>query len=366
MATKLYNSHLKTILEDCNEYFIIDTYVSLVSLCSEVNGKYLIQTYSDSKADLISLVRKSINATYKTIYNCIHKLINLNILEYNISLQCWNIVNMEMMHVSKDSSTSLDKLEATGYTQIRSFFLTPEFSTMKAREKRLLIYMAQLSDSKASKFHSGFSMNLLKYNSPWLKILRTKNKYYAKYTIEKMLKNYNHIFSDFSEKEREDDLAPLKNKRFKFFFNCEKIKNGDNEDQTISLVKNTFKNEYNLIKEKLSFFNLTLTNKKIMHLIRSISTLNEWSLKERVVQLVLNKYIAIQHHKSREDIKSLPAYAAAVVRSVVIEYNNFKEHIKEKDKISNYEVGEYYLDYVYNNKTELTFKEIDSSLYLLK
>ena len=33
----------------------------------------------------------------------------------------------------------------------------------------------------------------------------------------------------------------------------------------------------------------------------------------------------IQIHHSRENIKSLPAYAAAVVKAVVNEYNSFKE-----------------------------------------
>lgn len=365
MATKLYNSHLKTLIDDCNEYFILDTYISLVSISSEVKGKYLIQTYSDAKADLIALVRKSVNATYKTIHNCIKKLMSIDILAFDYTLQCWTIVDMEKMHTAKDTLSSDEKLEASGYTQIRSFFLTEDFSLMKAREKRLMLFMAQLRDSKAAKFHDGFSMNLLKANSPWLKILRTKNKYYAKYTIEKMLVKYKDIFDDYSEREREDDLSPNKNKRFKFFFSCDAIKFGDNEDDTISLVKTTFNKEYQLIKDKLSFFKITLTNKKIMHLVRAISTLSQWSLKERVVQLILNKYIAIQHHKSREDIKSLPAYAAAVVRSVVLEFNDFKEKIKEKETIASYQLGEYYLDYVYNNPGDFTSKEIEYSLSLL-
>jgi len=49
MATKLYNSHLSTLLFQCNEYYILDTYISLVHTSSEVNSRYLIQTYSDSR-----------------------------------------------------------------------------------------------------------------------------------------------------------------------------------------------------------------------------------------------------------------------------------------------------------------------------
>ena len=47
MATKMYNSHLSTILYSCNEYYILDTYMALVHISSEVNSKYIIQNYSD-------------------------------------------------------------------------------------------------------------------------------------------------------------------------------------------------------------------------------------------------------------------------------------------------------------------------------
>ncbi|MPQ45341.1 hypothetical protein GBZ86_16655, partial [Clostridium tarantellae] len=68
MATKLYNSHLNDIIFNCNEYYIIDTYIALVHISSEVNSKYLIQTYSNSKADLINIVKKYLNVSYKTIF----------------------------------------------------------------------------------------------------------------------------------------------------------------------------------------------------------------------------------------------------------------------------------------------------------
>lgn len=81
-----------------------------------------------------------------------------------------------------------------------------------------------------------------------------------------------------------------------------------------------------------------------MHLVRAISNLKEWFLKDRVAQLIINKYIAIQIHKSRENIKSLPAYAAAVVKSVVNEYENFRE-IQKVNNIRKYEQGEYFIEY---------------------
>ncbi len=344
MATKLYNSHLSTLLFQCNEYYILDTYISLVHISSEVNSRYLIQTYSDSKANLISLIRKHVNASYKTVYNCVEKLIDKNILAYDEKLNSWVLVDMENMTRAKgEASADVDSLsKLTGYTHIRNFFFTHEFGTMKAREKRLIIYMTQLTDSKSSNFHEGFSMNLIKPGSSWLKVLRTKCKYYAKYTIEKMLNKYKELFKDNSENLRAEDLAPEQNKRFKFSFYCPSITNKkDLENQAMDLVIDNNKNEYNLIVSKANFAQVTLSKKLIMHLIRAISNLKEWFLKERVVQLIINKYRAIQVHKSRENIKSLPAYAAAVVKSVIDEYTSFKANITPKG-IANYEVGEYF------------------------
>ncbi|MGL4772224.1 MAG: hypothetical protein ACRC2K_01545 [Clostridium sp.] len=323
MATKLYNSHLNDILSNCKEYYILDTYISLVHISSEVNEKYLIQTYSDSKADLIALVRKHVNASYKTIYNCIETLLQKNILKYNDELSAWTLVNMENMTRAK--SASQNSSEFSGYTNIRSFFFTEEFNKMRAPEKRLLVFMAQLSDSKAADFHKGYVMNLLKPNSSWMKVLKTKCKYYAKYTIEKMLSKHSHIFDDNTKGMRESDIAPKRVNSFKFSFNCSLIKEKNTDETAYDLVVSNNPKEYALIREKLNFAEVTLSKHQIMHFIRAIQNLKEWFLKERVVQLIVNKYRAILVHKSRENIKSLPAYAAAVVRSVVLEFNSFKE-----------------------------------------
>jgi len=82
MATKLYNSHLSKIIFECNEYYILDAYISLVNISSEVNSKYLIQTFNSSKVDLIALVRRNLNVSYKTVFNCIDKLKNSHMLVY--------------------------------------------------------------------------------------------------------------------------------------------------------------------------------------------------------------------------------------------------------------------------------------------
>lgn len=340
MATKLYNSHLSTIIFECNEYYILDTYISLAAMSSEVNSKYIIQTSTSSKADLVALVRRNLNVSYKTVFNCINKLIEKSILVFDNILDSWILVDMENMTKAKDNLNA----DLTGYTHIRKFFFTSEFRNMKAREKRLMIYMSMLNDSKASKFHDGFSINLLKLNSSWMKVLKTKCKYYAKYTIDKMLNKYSEIFENNSETVRLKDFSPKRNIKFKFYFECEAINTKIKEDDYIELVKINNPSEYDLVMEKIKFAEITLTKKSVMHLVRAISNLKEWFLKERIIQIIVNKYRAIQIHKSRENIKSLPAYAVAVVRSVVNEYKSFKTNIS-LDNVRNYEVGEYFMEY---------------------
>jgi hypothetical protein len=363
MATKMYNSHLSKILS-CNEYYILDTYINLVHISSEVNDKYLIQTFSDKMSDLINLIRKNLKVSYKTVFNCLEKLINLNVLIYDGTLNCWLLKDMENMTKAKTEALDYDaSYTSTGYTNIRKFFFSEEFTFMKAREKRLLIYMSQLKDSKKSAFHTGFSMNLLKPNSSWLNVLKTKSKYYAKYTICKMLSTYSELFEDNSDTLREKDYSPERIKNFKFAFDCKAIKDKTNEDTYIELVIAKNPKEYELVMDKIRFAQITLSKKLIMHLIRAIANLKEWFLKERIVQLVVNKYRAIQVHKSRENIKSLPAYAAAVVKSVVGEYKNFI-HTKKLNKNS-YETGEYFNNYM-DDKFYISLTEnINKNLALL-
>jgi len=381
MATKLYNSHLSKIIFECNEYYILDTYISLVNISSEVNSKYLIQTFTSSKADLIALVRRNLNVSYKTVFNCIDKLIEKCILAYDDTLHSWILVNMENMTKAKDDLKSNLNSEAdlaliddqktesslglTGYTHIRNFFFTQEFINMKAREKRLMIYMSQLCDSKASKFHDGFSMNLLKSNSGWMNVLKTKCRYYAKYTINKMLTKYPEIFKDNSEHERLRDLSPKRNTNFKFYFECNTINTKVQENDYIELVKLNNPKEYNLVIEKIKFAEITLNKKLVMHLVRAIANLKEWFLKERITQLIINKYRAIQIHKSRENIKSLPAYAAAVVKSVVNEFKAFRNRMSSDNNMRSYELYENFIEYTKEqNAYDLGF-EIKQALALL-
>ena len=261
------------------KWLLWSIHLGVIRESEKVISKYIIQTFTSSKADLIALVRRNLNASYKTVFNCITKLI----------------------------------------------------------EKSILAFDDVLDD--------GFSINLLKYNSGWMKVLKTKCKYYAKYTIDKMLNKYSEVFKNNSETERLKDLSPKRNANFKFYFECEAINTKTKEDDYIELVKINNASEYNLVMEKVKFAEITLTKKLVMHLVRAIANIKEWFLKERITQLIVNKYRAIQIHKSRENIKSLPAYAAAVVRSVVNEYKIFKTNIV-LNNVRNYEVGEYFMEYV--------------------
>lgn len=339
MATKLYNSHLQILLDESRSGYILDTYIALVHISSEVNSKYIIQTYGSSKSQIVKLASKYVSASSKTIYNCIEELLKLNILAFDDILDTWTLVNMENMTKVKANEDKDSLMKNSGYTHIRKFFFTDEFSNMKGREKRLIIYMCQLCDSKSRVFHKDFSMNLLKPNSPWLKILKTTCKYYGKYTVEKMLSKYHHLFVT---NELNNNSFPDPSKSFKFSFNCDVVEMVNKDSENVELVKLNNPNEYLLIKEKIKFLDVTLTKHKIMHLVRAISNIKEWFIKERVATLILNKYRAIQIHKSREDIKSISAYAAVVVRSVVLEYREFKSKIISS-KLTNNEIGECFI-----------------------
>lgn len=370
MATKLYNTHLNTLLinSNCREYYIYDTYIALVHLSSEINDKYLIQTYSKSISNLASLLNKYIKTTHKTLHNCINKLIELEIIAYDDNLDSWVILGMENMTKSKadEDNSDIDEKLLSGYTNIRNFFLSENFSKMKAREKRVIIYMAQLRDSKAAKYYNGIEMNLLKPNNSWLKVIRTNSKYYAKYTIEKMLNKYSFIFNNNSETLRNNDLSLNKKKSFKFAFECElleKIKSEENEMFELVKIKNP--NEYDFVMNKIRTSNISLTKSKIMHLIRAISHLREWFLKERIVQIIINKYIAIQIHKSRKDISSLPAYLISVVRSVIEEYKYFRDLLKNQITTKS-EIGENYINFANNISEKIIDENIKLSEKIIK
>lgn len=355
MATKVSNYHIETIMNNSKSYNIFDIYIALAHISSEVDGKFIIQTFSDNKADLINLANKYVNLSYRTIHNNITELTELDILEYKPELSAWILVDMEKMVQSVNEAPSVnERNKFMGFTTIREFFITSEFHEMKSSEKRCLVYMAQLCDSKASMVYNEFVMNLYKSNSSWFKVLKTKSKYYARTTITKMLNRYNNMFINKSDELREKDIAPKSISLFKFSFSCSAISKKEDDNTQYDLVKLLNAKEFELVKQKITFSNITLTKKQIMHIVRAISNIKQWHIKERVAQIIVNKYVAIQIHKSRENIKSLPAYLVGVVKAVVTEYMEFKNHITTMKQDNTFDDLSIDLDnYKYNNITSI-------------
>lgn len=326
MATKLSNSHLTKIMLDSKNYYVLDTYIILSHVSSEIKGKFLVQSYSSKKSELVNIVKKYTSISYKTIYNNIHELIELGILSYNDDLSSWVLVGMENMVQSKSMATLEEKDNFKGYTTIRDFFLSTDFTRMKAIEKRCLVYLAQLKDSKASASYSEFKMNLNKSRNSWMKILKTSCKYYAKYAIETLLNKYEYLFVNTSKDYRAISNPSKSFNGFLFSFTCDAIKKIDKQDEQYNLLSVHNKSELNLVEERIAFAKINLSKINIVHIVRSISTISDWRLKEEVVNIIINKYIAIQIHKSRESIKSLPAYLVAVVKDVITRDKDFKAH----------------------------------------
>ncbi|MGL5084997.1 MAG: hypothetical protein ACRC68_04655, partial [Clostridium sp.] len=249
MATKLNNYHIETIMEKSKSYNIFDVYISLAHVSSEVNGKFIIQTYSNSRADLINLLKKYLTVSYRTIHNNINELIFLGILGYSNELSAWLLVNMDTMIKSKDNlEQSVDVSKIKGFTRIREYFLTSDFQKMNSAEKRCMVYLAQLCDSKASRSYSDFVMNLSKSNSAWLKVLRTSSKYYARRVVKDMLSDYKDIFTNKSDELRAKDIAPKTISGFKFSFSCTEIEKKQDDNTQFDLVKLINIKEFELVK----------------------------------------------------------------------------------------------------------------------
>ena len=86
--------------------------------------------------------------------------------------------------------------------------------------------------------------------------------------------------------------------------------------------------EIALINDYVKAVSIRFEESKVYQLAHIVAKLATWQLKEYVVRVILNKYIAIQKHNSREKISSLPAYAAAVVKYTTEQYLKIKDNIE--------------------------------------
>lgn len=359
MARNMYNTHLNILLTHGKEHYLMDTYISIVNMSIECNKKFVIQTFTESIPYLTRLVLENVNTTYKTARKCLETLINLNILEYSTDLDSWVIKDMEKMVLSSEGVDPEERALYTGYTRIRPFFFSQSFTSMTSYEKRIIVFMAQKADSLKNIRFDCFKINLLKNRSAWYDILHTKNKYYAKSIINKMLDKYKDLFitkdgfvDDITNKTRRKQLE------FSFKFNCEEIeKNNETlSNETMDLVFKQYQPEYEMILDKMAFLgleeNINVQKKDIMHIIKAISHINEWMLKERIAQNILNKIASVEIHKNKENpIKSIASFSAAVAKVVV---GTYKEYLKRKELERSFNgLGVDFYDYLDSLKSSL-------------
>lgn len=332
MATKMSNKHLYTILLNANKYYTPDIFLALVHISTEIkdkngNERFLIQVGDDKRNTLIRLLNEHTNINRQTIVHCLEEIEALEILSYVEELSGWELTDM------------IGMLQE-GYTEIRDIMLQEEFSTYKLREKKLLLYMCHLLSTKnANEFRRfqgvDFVINTVKKDSMWRKILRTKSAYYAKYTVSKFLTKVEGKIENISEEKRKVEYKYYNSKQFIFYCNAavELKKKYDN----IEWIKIKYADELDMIKQYAKNFGLTgenLTLNKMYQLAHTLGSITSWIIKEQICTIIMKKYKAIEKHKSREDIKSLPAYAASVIRGFLEDYRRHKDG---KEQINNYD-----------------------------
>lgn len=323
MATKMSNKHLYTILLNANRYYTPDIYIALVHISVEVkdtnkDSRFVIQIGDSKKSSLINVLCEHTAINRQTIVHCVEELEKLEILKYSDELLGWELVDM------------INMLES-GYTPIRDILLKEEFKTYKLREKKLLMYMCHLlSTNKSEEFRnlkgSDFVINVNDKDNTeiltmWRQILNTKSKYYAASVMNEFLEKINCL-TNITEEKRKKDFRPKKIKRFVFYCNVDsELKRNYNEDDWISIK---YARELEMIHQYISNTGITLTKQKIYQIAHGIGSISSWIIKEFVCRKIINKYIAIQIHKSRDDIKSLPAYLSAMIKNIIVEFKNPK------------------------------------------
>lgn len=366
MATKIPNLQLMYLIfsDEIKEKYIYDTYAALVTASSEVNEKFIIQTDYSSVANLVNIVKRYINSpSQKTIDNCIRKLMKINFIKYVDEIKSWVLVDMEYMLGKKSTDEIKEKAKIymkedpalaefyeksfefeknfKGFTHMRSFFLDKEFSSLKAREKRILLYFASLSDKEEiSKNYSGAEFNFNRYESTWYKVIRTKDKYYARRTVEKFINKYNGtLITDISEEFRDKDLSFDKdrNSKFRFAFSCLKIENKitKSAEEKFEVLKEKYSSDYNLICARITNAKLKLDEITKLNILKSLSTLRNAKLKDEALRRILNRYKKIKANEA-DKIMSIKAYLTGIIFNIT-NHKNYDYNLDSETKKSEYE-----------------------------
>ena len=326
-------------MNNSKNYYILDTYIALAHMAMQINDKFYIQTYSDNISNLVNLVQRYVkDVSYGAIRNSITELIDMDILVFDSEENCYILNEMENMLKKKKNNfidSEIDKY--VGYTNIQDIFLTPRFTKMKYREKRILVYIFQLADSNANKNYGfNYVINLLKSGSSWLKVLRTKCLYYARDTIMNLLVKNQDLFENTSSKFK-IEFAPKHINQFRFSFNLNPKKNSFNKNgidgnHDLKIIVNHNPNEYSYIISKCLYLGLELSKAQIMHIMRAVIPLPIWSYKIELIDSILNKLKLSENEDYDGKISSLPAYLFAITRRLMEEH---KKYLKLKENIIN-------------------------------
>lgn len=364
MATKMYNAHIDKILSESKRYYTTTVYVYLVHISNEIKAKnkdllennsialdsldnkresthFFIQTgqsltsntigedlpFKYHRKALVDVLCKYIKkAERRTIYRSILELENLNILSFNEVFSAWELNDMANMFANKNTDEKgVISSPKKGYTPIKDILLSESFKNCKPHQRKLWLYLCQLKYSKASEEFrrynkADFVVNILD-NPSWKNILHTKSKYYAKYRLETFLKDNEKTIVNL----KDDELSSS----FKFKFDIPSLSKTVDED---TYLESYHYKDISMIKQRIAAINrylderdlspITLSLDKIYQLVRAIMNVKHISVKEEVITVILRKYMSIQVYGDRENIKSLPAYAYRVVRTVLTEFEN--------------------------------------------
>lgn len=334
MATKIVNSSLYKIIFDANRYHTPDVYINLVHISSEMKSEdkktkaFIIQTGSDDKNSLVRVLKEHTGNNRQTISNCISEIQTLGLLEYSYEFEGWELLGMDkitsLLAVENDDELPKEEqIRPEGYTKLREFLLSYNFSKLKLREKKLLLYMCHLQDSvSGKKFRnfqpSDFVINIYKSSSIWRKILRTENKYYARDKVEEFLKNASEYIDDNSEEVRKTVYKPKNIIKYFFYATSSVIKAKFNIPIAMEIK---YRKELQLINEAAYSYNVSLEDNQKLQIAHSIGALSNWNFKDYIVRLMMRKFLSIQKYNPNDKISSIPNYLAAVVKSSLPLFN---------------------------------------------
>lgn len=322
MAKKIGLSVLKETLNS-NDHYQNDIILRLATMAIEdsTTDLFIVMAEKSTFNFLAEKLHKQLpNVSVRTINKTLKSMAEEGLIEYSEEKEGWIICNMD-----KDF-----KEGGKGYIYIRDIFLTERFSKLKLAEKRFILYICQLLDSKANIYYKGIQINLLRARksekNTWLKEMHIDYLPYAIYIISRLLKNNPDWFTDVT-------IGITT-----FNFNTpglEYVKNNNtNDDKELILTQSLHPDEAtlleNAINEKNANYdnNLKVTSKEQMHIIRAICN-TSLDVQLATIDNILNKLVSDRIHSGIETIKSFSKYVAGITQRLIKEKKEFKLHLKK-------------------------------------